>query len=58
MFRIDCCPREWAGDLSLPLELVDFAEKGNLPIEGGTLNQTQFFLDVLRFVRQERARHE
>ncbi len=35
------------------LQLCDFADKGRLPLSGGVLDQTQGFLDVLRFYDRE-----
>ena len=50
------CPLVYAGhDTFDALAFVDLATQGVLPLAGGALDQTQMFLDVLRFVSSERA---
>lgn len=35
------------------MEMVDWAERGNLPVPGGVLSQANVFLETVRFVRRE-----
>lgn len=45
-------------DVSHALDLVDWADKGVLPVGGGYYDQTPAFLATLRLARAERRRIE
>lgn len=59
LLLIDRCPKRWISpDIGRLLQLLDFADEGNLPLSGGILDQTQWLLDALSFYRSEKGRLE
>lgn len=56
MVRIDTCPRQWVGsDVWELLTYADLYAKGNPPVAGGALDQTQWFVDACRIAWSEEA---
>lgn len=50
------CPQaEITPDIWRFFKLKGFAEKGAWPVAGGTLDQTQIFLDAVEYARSEEA---
>ena len=47
-----CLHDEVTPDAWSMLEAMEFADHGNLPVGGGTLDQTQVFMGALRWARQ------
>lgn len=53
------CPLEAVpADVWQAIDAADDADRGLLPMPGGTLAQTQAFLQAWRFVRAEVERHK
>lgn len=50
------CPRRFIGpDLTDAINLAQWADKGVFPVEGGTLKQTSWFLDLVGTLKAEDA---
>lgn len=55
--EITRCPRRvLPAETQRLMQLLDFASKGQLPVSGGVLDQTQWFLDCLQFFEAESGR--
>jgi hypothetical protein len=49
--KITSCPHnEISGDVKTFLKLYNIAENGTMPVDGGTLNQTQSFIDAMNYL--------
>jgi hypothetical protein len=54
---VPACPYQYVDqELWTAAECVGFAEKGHLPVTGGTLDQAQWFLDAYAFLSAEHSR--
>lgn len=55
-FELTSCPNRYVGhDAADTLQYVGLCENGLPPVAGGALDQTQWFMDALSFVSNERA---
>jgi hypothetical protein len=55
-FRITDCPRKMVGaNIWDTIQAAYFAEKGVLPVAGGTLDQTQSFMDALALTWRDQS---
>lgn len=58
-FEIDVCPWTFAseGGGIDALQLAEWAERGTFPAAGGVLDQAAAFMDMLAFIRSEKAKY-
>ena len=54
-FAIAGCPTAFCQSMSGPLAMVDFLNKGILPVAGGLLDQSAWLVDAARFVAGEES---
>lgn len=52
----DCPHKRVPRETDELIQLCEFARHGNLPVSGGTLDQTRWFLDAYQFYLAERSR--
>ena len=56
-FKVDCCPQEFIGrDLIGFVKFCDFAKRGTMPIAGGMLDQTNWFIEAANCMIDEDRR--
>jgi hypothetical protein len=49
--KITSCPQQQIGeDVRAFLKMYNMADKGIMPIDGGALNQTQSFVDAMKYL--------
>lgn len=54
---IDRCPRQIVGDrINNAVDYVAFAERGFLPVQGGSLDQSQWFMNLFSHMQSEVAK--
>lgn len=54
-FKTDDCPQKFISDYVSTFRLIDLFEKGIPPVEGGSLNQTLWFIDAATTLKSEDA---
>jgi hypothetical protein len=55
---LEGCPQKLAGSgINNLLRYVGYAEKGQLPVAGGVLDQSQWFLEACELVMADQAQH-
>ena len=53
-FTLESCPREYLGhEMVRAINYVAFADKGFLPVAGGMLDQSAWWLDIYRMMNNE-----
>lgn len=52
------CPNDYCREIVPTLDLIDFFHNGNMPIAGGVLDQSSWFLSAARFLKAEEDRIE
>ncbi len=58
-FELDECPREYVGtELTEAINIATMCEGGTLPVSGGLLDQSAWFLSVWQELRNEEVRIE
>jgi len=50
------CPNRISAEVHPTLDLIDFFHDGNMPVAGGVLDQSAWFLDAARFLKAEENR--
>ena len=50
------CPQKIARPMWRVVSLIDMAEKGHLPVSGGVLDQSAWFIEAYRFYEQQKAK--
>jgi hypothetical protein len=43
------CPQKEVGPVISTLTMIDMSEKGHLPVTGGVLDQSQWFIEAYKF---------
>ena len=54
--EIDGCPRKHAQEVASAVNLAAMAEKGMMPIAGGILDQSSWFIDLWQLLGSEKSR--
>lgn len=55
MTRINGCPNNYCKDMIPAIQLIDLFEKGVMPVAGGALDQSAWFLSAARCLANEDA---
>ena len=50
------CPQKVARPMSKTLALIDMADKGHLPVTGGVMDQSAWFIEAYRYYTSEYER--
>lgn len=54
--EVDGCPRKYVRELNAVINLAAMADKGTLPIAGGILDQSAWFVDMWQLLGSEQNR--
>jgi hypothetical protein len=52
-FETKDCPQKVARPMSKTLALIDMADKGHLPVTGGVMDQSAWFIEAYRYYTSE-----
>ena len=55
-FEFIGCPQKVARPMSKALALIDMADKGHLPVTGGVMDQSAWFIEAYRYYTSEYER--
>ena len=55
-FRVIGCPNRYCSDMAQTTELVDLFHSGMPPVAGGSMDQTVWFIEAARQLKNDEAR--
>jgi hypothetical protein len=56
LIRLGKCPNKDCSDMYQVIQLADLFEKGIMPIQGGALDQSSWFVDAVSYLKSEESR--
>lgn len=55
-FETEGCPQKIASQMGTTIDMIDMADKGHLPVAGGVLDQSAWFVEAMRFYHADYER--